>query len=101
MSANEQSRARLQYPGDVRLRVLSLDRIDYRQHVHRVADRAHHHHADAIELVLRHFASSAILSPSATISDSSIGSVSSSRRLRSDLLSRAMFACRTIGSPGT
>ena len=25
----------------------------------------------------------------------------SSRRLRSDLFSRAMFACRTIGSPGT
>jgi len=101
MSSYQRSRTWLKHPRNAARGMMPLDRVDNGKNVNSVADRTHHDDADAIELVLRHFASSAILSPSAAISDSSIGSLSRSRRLRSDLLSRAMFACRTIGSPGT
>ena len=37
----------LQNPRDVRAGIVALERRDHRQHVHRVADRAHHHDADA------------------------------------------------------
>jgi hypothetical protein len=49
MSAHEARRTRLQHPRDVRRRSKPLDGIHDGQHVHRVADGAHHHDTDTIE----------------------------------------------------
>ena len=53
VSANERRRTGLQHPRDVRRRPVPLERVDHRQHVNRIADRAHHHDADAIERRVR------------------------------------------------
>src|SRR6185312_5424147 len=47
MAAHERRRTRLQHPRDVAGWVVALERRHHRQHVHRIADRAHHHDADA------------------------------------------------------
>jgi hypothetical protein len=49
MAAHQRGRPGLQDPRDVRRRALPFDRVDDREYVHRVAHRAHHHDADAVE----------------------------------------------------
>jgi hypothetical protein len=49
MPADEGRRPWLQDPRDVRRRPMPLDRVDDRQDVHRIAHRAHHHDAHAVE----------------------------------------------------
>jgi hypothetical protein len=48
MAAHQRRRTRLEHPGYPRGWVLPLQRIDHRQHVHRIAHRAHHHDADVV-----------------------------------------------------
>ena len=47
MTAHERRRAGLQHPRDVARRLVAFERRDDREDVHRIADRAHHHDADA------------------------------------------------------
>ena len=47
VAAHERRRAGLQHPRDVNVRRMSLERVDHRQHMHRVAHRAHHDDAHA------------------------------------------------------
>src|SRR5215207_11234117 len=50
MPTHERRGSWLEYPGDVRARLLSLDRVDDGEDVHRVAHGAHHHDADPVHL---------------------------------------------------
>ena len=49
VSAHERRRAGLQHPRHVRVGLHALERGEERQHVHGVADGAHHHDADAAQ----------------------------------------------------
>ncbi len=49
VSAHQRGGAPLEHPADVGGRMMALERGDDRQHVHGVAERAHHHDADAVE----------------------------------------------------
>ena len=54
VAADERRGAGLQNPGDVNVGRVPLQRVDHRQHVHRVAHRAHHDDADAAKGYVDH-----------------------------------------------
>src|SRR5450755_3700884 len=104
MPAHERRGARLQYPCDLRGGVVALECRDHGQHVHGIADCAHHHDADAAPHVAAchresSISSSALLSI-ASKSASSIGSPWIRRHFTADRESRRKFAASTLCLPG-
>ena len=54
VSAHESGWTRLEYPRDTSVGIRTFERVDHRQHVHCVADCAHHHDANPVWYSRRH-----------------------------------------------
>src|ERR1700693_922472 len=101
MTPYQGGRSGLKHPGYSGFRIHSLESVDHGQHVHRVADRAHHHDAYVVRNVCRRGSAHSLLRKRRYSSSSAeYGSSKLSRHLRSERINLSRFAFATSGEPG-